>query len=135
MVLLAYSLPAQEMTYKVIVHPDNPVSSMSKKQVSNLLLKKVTKWADGKDVLPLDLANGSEARKNLSKDIHKKKVASVKVYWKKLIFSGRKIPPPEKKSDRDVLAFVQKYPGAIGYISTSTDQAEYKVKELKIQNY
>ena len=43
--------------------------------------------------------------------------AAVKSYWNQQIFSGRDVPPVEKKSDAEVLTFVRSTPGAIGYVS------------------
>ena len=71
-------------------------------------------------------------REKFSKDIHGRKVSSIKAYWQKQIFSGRKIPPPEKKSDREVLVFVQNNPGAVGYVSASANLSQYNVKALKV---
>jgi ABC-type phosphate transport system substrate-binding protein len=130
--LLTGALSAQQPGYKVVVNADNPVSSLNKKEVSNLFLKKVTKWSNDQDVLPVDLLDTSSVRDKFSRDIHGRKVSSIKAYWQKQIFSGRKIPPPEKKSQREVLEFVQNNPGAVGYISVSTSESNFKVKVVKI---
>ncbi len=41
-------------------------------------------------------------------------------FWQSAIFSGRDIPPPKKATDAEVVAFVARYPGAIGYVSRTT---------------
>ncbi len=130
--LMAGALPAQQKTFKVVVNKSNPVSSLTQKQVSNFFLKKVTKWSNGENVQPLDLIETSAVREKFSKDIHSRKVSSIKAYWQKQIFSGRKIPPPEKKSAREVLSFVSNNPGAIGYISATINETTRNVKVVKI---
>jgi ABC-type phosphate transport system substrate-binding protein len=45
----------------------------------------------------------------------------VKSYWQQQIFSGRDVPPPEKQTENDVVAFVRSNPGAIGYVSKGVD--------------
>jgi len=51
----------------------------------------------------------------------------VKSYWQQQIFSGRDVPPVEKSSDAQVVAFVKQNPGAIGYVAEGTDTAGTKV--------
>lgn len=130
--LIAGVLPAQQAGFKLIVNKDNPVSSLSAKEVSNLFLKKVTKWSHGEAVQPLDLTESSPVREKFSKEIHGRKVSSIKAYWQKQIFSGRKIPPPEKKSDQEVLNFVSNNAGAIAYVSAGSGiPANTKVLTVK----
>jgi hypothetical protein len=45
----------------------------------------------------------------------------VRAYWQQRIFSGRDVPPPELDSDQQVVDYVMKYPGAIGYVSGAAD--------------
>lgn len=118
-------------SYKIIVNAANPVSSLSKDQVSKLFLKKVTKWDHGKSALPVDLID-TPVRQKFSEEIHGKKVSAIKAYWQQKIFSGREVPPPEKASDEEVLSYVQANPDAIGYISGSAAVDNAKIKVLNI---
>jgi ABC-type phosphate transport system substrate-binding protein len=108
---------AQAASYKIIVNNSVPASSLSKKAASDLFLKKTTKWEGGAAVLPVDQLDSSSTREGFSKSIHGKTAAAVKSYWNQQIFSGREVPPVEKKSDAEVLSFVRSTPGAIGYVS------------------
>ena len=108
---------AQAAAYKIIVNNSVPVSSLSKKAASDLFLKKTTKWENGSAVMPVDQLDSSTAREGFSKAVHGKTAAAVKSYWNQQIFSGREVPPVEKKSDAEVLAFVRSTAGAIGYVS------------------
>ena len=130
--LSGIQLPAQTTAYKLVVNRANPVNSLTKKEASNLFLKKVSKWSNGENVQPLDLVENSLVREKFSRDIHGRKVSSIKAYWQKQIFSGRKIPPAEKKTNTEVLAFVRNNPGAIGYVSTDSNVSSQRVKVLKI---
>ncbi len=125
-------LAAQEGSFKIIVNRDNPASEMTKKEISNAFLKKNSKWGNGVAIMPLDLVSISSTRAVFSKTIHERKVSAIKAYWQKQIFSGRKIPPAEKKTNREVLRFVQDNPGAIGYISASTSISGSNVKTIKV---
>jgi ABC-type phosphate transport system substrate-binding protein len=111
------AVPAQAASYKVIVNNSVSVSSLSKKAASDLFLKKTTKWESGAAVTPVDQLDSSNTREGFSKAVHGKTAAAVKSYWNQQIFSGRDVPPVEKKSDAEVLAFVRSTTGAIGYVS------------------
>jgi len=117
-------------SYKVIVNKDSSVSSLTKDQISKLFLKKVTRFTDGTSALPVDLVSDNSIRQAFSEDIHGQSVASVRKYWQKQIFSGRGVPPAEKPTDREVIAYVEANPGAIGYVSASAVTGD--VKEINI---
>jgi len=121
-------------SFKIIVNKSNSTSTLTKKEVSKLFLKKTTRWKElDIKVNPVDLTDDSAVRIKFSNEILGKKVGAVKAYWQKLIFSGRKVPPPEKKSDSDVLKYVQDNPGAIGYVSASAKLRNYEVKTVSVQ--
>jgi ABC-type phosphate transport system substrate-binding protein len=119
--------PARANDFVIIVHPSNPVDSMTQKEISALFLKTVTRWADGRRVLPLDQADGSAIRSRFSESIHGRSVSAIKNYWQQQIFAGRDVPPPEKTSDREVMAYVASNPSAIGYVSAGADLGAVKV--------
>lgn len=116
--------------YKVIVNSSNKVSSMTKTEVSKLFLKKNARWDNGKKVYPVDLVFNSNIRQAFSVEIHGKRVTAVKAYWQKMIFSGRAVPPPEKASDDEVIAYVRAKPDAIGYVSASAQTGAVKVLRI-----
>jgi len=122
-----------EVSFKVIVNASNPDSELTKQEISKLFLKKVKKWKSSKEaVLPVDQVSSSPIRGKFSKEIHRRKVSSIKAYWQKQIFSGRGVPPEEKGSDKEVLEYVDKHVGAIGYVSESADLDQNEVKVLKV---
>ena len=124
----------EQPAFKVIIHTTNPTESLSKQELSKLFLKKVKRWKDWNEtVLPVDLLDDSPVRQAFSETIHEREIASIKAYWQKQIFSGRGVPPEEKKSDEDVLKYVSENPGAVGYIAEATSIEAYEdVKILEI---
>jgi ABC-type phosphate transport system substrate-binding protein len=82
-------------------------------------------------VKPVDQAKSSAVRDAFSREILGKSVAAVEQYWTQAIFSGRAVPPVEKHSDADVLAYVRENPGAIGYVSASAPRDGVKRVTLK----
>ncbi len=131
MLLFVFRLAGQDgVTYKIIIHPENPATSMAKEQVSKLFLKKISDWPRGKTAYPVDLVESSPVRQKFSKEIHGKTISSIKAFWQQRIFSGRDVPPPEKSTDAGVVAFVLENVGGIGYVSANVPIG--KLKELKI---
>lgn len=102
--------------YVVIVNVANGTSSASRKFVSDAFLKKTTRWPDGSVIRPVDQAEDSAVRRRFTEDVHKRSVAAVRSYWQQIVFSGRDLPPPEVGSSEEVVKFVAKHPGAIGYV-------------------
>jgi len=126
--------PAQaqgEPAYRVVVNARNGVPAMSRDELSQLFLKKKTSWSNGQAVAIVDRAETSEVRQKFTEDVHHRQVRAVKRYWQQMIFGGRAVPPPEKASDDEVLAFERANPNAIGYVSASTPHGD-GVKSLPV---
>lgn len=118
-------------SYKVIVNTANLALSLSTKEVSDFLLKKKTKWADGTTVMPVDLNSNSQTREDFSKYIHGKSTGVIRSYWQQSAFSGTASAPPEKASDAEVIEYVKKNKGAIGYVSVVSNTNGVKTINLK----
>lgn len=116
--------------FKVIVNNSNSLSSINKKEASDCFLKKKTKWADGTTVTPVDLSSGSKVRDAFSQKVHGKTTAAIRSYWQQAAFSGTASAPPEKSNDAEVIEFVRKNPGAIGYVSESANTTGVKTLSL-----
>jgi ABC-type phosphate transport system substrate-binding protein len=106
--------------FVVVVNADNPIASLDRDKVSKILLKRVTTWPTGKATEPVDLPATNSARAAFSEAVHKKTARAIIAFWQQQIFSGRDVPPPEKKNDDAVLSYVRDHAGGIGYVSSAT---------------
>ena len=115
-ILMFTGVPQQAFAddFVIIVNSENPETALSRAAVSDLFLKKTTKWGHGAKVQPVDLKTSSAVREAFSTAILKKKISSVRSYWYQKIFSGSDVAPPQKDSDADVVAYVKANPGGIG---------------------
>jgi len=120
LLLLSAAAAAHAAEFKVIVNRSVKSDALTRQQIADLFLKKTTRWADGSAAAPVDLPDTSTAREAFSKDVLGKPASAVKSYWNKQIFSGRDLPPLEKKTDAEVTAYVRETPGAIGYVADTT---------------
>lgn len=130
LLLIAGSGYAQDRNIKIIVNESNDIRSISRDKVSRIFLKKTTKWDDGVKVSPVDLASTSDIREAFSQSVHGKSISAINAYWQKKIFTGKGVPPIEQSSEKDVIEFVKKNPGAIGYVSANTNTTGVKVLKV-----
>ena len=124
---LALGAGAGEPACHVIVNASNPVTLLTKDQVSKIFLKKIQKWDSGQLMVPVDQDVNSAVRGIFSREMHGKAAAAVASYWQQQIFAGRDVPPAERTSDAQVIAFVKSNPNAIGYVSESAVTGDVKV--------
>ncbi len=130
MILMAGAAPAAP-SFLVVVNEANPISSLSQEELSDLFLKKSSRWGDGSLVVPVDQGEDSQVRERFNREVHRKSAAGVRAYWQQRIFAGRDIPPPEKRGDAEVIAFVRNNPAAIGYISAAASTSGVKVLAVR----
>lgn len=112
--------PSAGSVFRVIINPANPTTTIDRKALAELFLKRSTRWSNGEVVRPVDLDAESALRKKFSTEVLSRSVPAVKSYWQQVIFSGRDVPPPELDSDEEVVKFVLKNVGAVGYVSGTT---------------
>ena len=117
----AFPAPADE-GFVIVVHPSNQAAQeLTRAQLSQLFLKKTTRWADATRVLPVEPIGPASLRERFCRRIHGKSALAIRSFWYQQIFSGREVPPLEEASDALVAAYVRKNPGAIGYLSPGAD--------------
>jgi ABC-type phosphate transport system substrate-binding protein len=119
--LTADPAPSPAQDFAIIVNVSNPVSTLSKDEVAKLFLKKTVSWSSGQSASPVELPATAKVRESFAREVLNKSVAQVRSYWQQQIFSGRDVPPPEKPTEDDVLAFVRANPNAIGYVSRTAN--------------
>ena len=123
--LLAPGRTAAAQGYVVVVNAAGP-ASLSKTELSNVFLKKSTK------LTPVDQQKGAGVRDAFSKAVLGRPTSAVATYWQQQIFAGKDVPPPEKGSDAEVLAYVKSTPNGIGYVAAGTELGA-GVKAVTIQ--
>lgn len=126
-ILFAGVTEVNAQSFQIIVNEKNPIESISKDDLSDLFLKKKTKWDNGSDVTPVDLNARSATREAFTQEVHGRNVGAIRSYWQQAAFSGAGTAPVERSSDADVISFVKSNPGAVGYISTGVEAAGVKI--------
>lgn len=116
----------------IIVNEKNPVSSISVSELEKFFMKKERKWSNGDPVRFFDYRDENDNRKNFLKTFIKKTSREIELYWiGEKIYTGN-IAPIQISSDSMMTSMVSRFPGGIGYIS-STYRLPKTVKALTIK--
>ena len=113
--------------YKVIVHPSNPMTQLTRLKIGEAFLKKTYRWPDGQVMVPVEPPGKSPVRQRFSLEVYGKQVLAISAYWQQQIFNGKGVPPPERATDAEIVTFVRETPGAIGYVWAGSDTTGVKV--------
>src|SRR5258708_19723545 len=93
--VVAQTRPAATVAYQIIVHPSNPTRSVDRKFLADAFLKKVTRWAHGELIRPVDLSPDSPVRNKFSDQVLAPSARPLKTYCQHLLLSRRALPPPD----------------------------------------
>jgi ABC-type phosphate transport system substrate-binding protein len=125
------SRPEATPSFQVIVASGNPATTIKRQELAQFFLKKKSRWSDGREVVPVDQTARSTVRGAFTRSVlaaeGMEHLSEVESFWLQQVYSGRGTPPPIKASDKDVVAFVEANPGAIGYVSAAAASGSVKV--------
>lgn len=113
----------------LVVHRDNPVSSLEIAEVRGIFLGKKVFWDDGNGIEVL-LQKSGETHQSFSQNTLGKSPRQLSMYWKRILFSGEGIPPQEVPGDKEMLELIAANVKAIGYIDSSSK--DDRVKTISI---
>jgi ABC-type phosphate transport system substrate-binding protein len=118
----AAGVAAAAEAFVVIVHPSVTGASIRRADLGAVFLKKALRWSGGGGLaVPVDQSGTSPVRIAFSEGVLGQPVAQVVQYWQKQMFSAARLaPPPVKGTDAEVIAFVAKNAGAVGYVAPGT---------------
>jgi ABC-type phosphate transport system substrate-binding protein len=124
----ASSLVAADV--KVIANPSIGAAGVSSDDLKGVFLGTKTSLSDGSHVEPV-LEKGGPAHEAFIKEYLGKTDAALQTYYRSLVFTGKGSMPKILGADADVVAYVAKTKGAIGYVSAGTAASGVKTLEVK----
>jgi ABC-type phosphate transport system substrate-binding protein len=125
--ILGLSISAASADVVAVVSSKSPITSLSKSQVIDIFLGKRSRFPDGTSAVPIDQAEGSEARDEFYSRFAAMSAAQLKAFWSKIIFTGRGQPPTAVGTGLDAKKLVVANPNAIGYIDQSLVDSSLRV--------
>ena len=99
LLMLPWSGPALAGEAVLVVHRDNPISSLELTEVRSIFLGKKVFWDDGNAIEVL-LQESGETHRNFSQNILGKSPRQLSMYWKRVLFSGEGLPPGKSLATR-----------------------------------
>jgi ABC-type phosphate transport system substrate-binding protein len=110
-----------------MVSSTSAITSLSKAQVADIFLGRVSRFANGAQAVPIDQQEGSPARDEFYLAYAGKSAAQMKSHWAKIIFTGRGQPPKTVSNGVEVNKLIAANPQTIGYIERSAVDSSVKV--------
>lgn len=113
-----------------ITNPQGGDAALSAGDLKAVLLGNKTKWNSG-GLVKLAVLESGPLHEQVVQDNTQRSADQFDKFWKKLVFTGKGVPPATAADEAAMLDYVAKTPGALGYVSAGavTD----KVKVLEIQ--
>jgi len=130
-VLWTVSMLAYADDVVVVVHPSNPLTEISVEDVKKIYLGKKKFFPRGTKVIPGDQPKETQSHKFFYGGIIGKSEAKLKLYWPRLIFTGKATPPKIIGLDQAVKEWVAEEPQAMGYIMRTEADDTVKILDLK----
>jgi ABC-type phosphate transport system substrate-binding protein len=115
---------------KVIANSSVGATSVSSDELKGVFLATKSSLSDGSHVEPV-LLKGGAVHEAFLKDYVGKTDSGLETYYRSLVFTGKGSMPKTFATDAEVVAFVEKTKGAIGYVAAATATASAKVLEVK----
>ena len=128
--LFGLALPAHAQDAVFITNTASADASLSGDDVKAILLGNKTKWESG-GVIKLVVLTEGAVNDKVIRDHTQRSADQFDKYWKKLVFTGKGMPPASAKTDADVLDYVSKNPGSLGYVAKESATDKVKVIAIK----
>jgi ABC-type phosphate transport system substrate-binding protein len=110
-----------------VVSAKSTVTTLTKAQVADIFLGKVSRFPNGAQAVPIDQPEGSVARDEFYTKFVGKSAAQIKAFWSKIIFTGRGQPPKEVADSIEMRKRISENPAAVGYIEENAMDASVRV--------
>ncbi len=127
--LLLGSACVHAAEFVVVAHPSIPANKISSDDLKAILLGTKTRL-DGAPLRLVVLSDGP-VHTHVVSTLTSKSADQFEKYWKKQVFTGKGVMPDQFKNDADLVAFVAKTPGAIGYVAPGADVVGTKIVSLE----
>ena len=126
--LVGASLQAAEV--KVIANTSVGASEISSDELKNVFLMTKSSLSDGSHVEPV-VEKGGATHEAFLKEYVGKTDAALTTYYRSLVFTGKGAMPKTLATDAEVVSYVARTKGAIGYVAASAEAAGVKQLDVK----
>jgi ABC-type phosphate transport system substrate-binding protein len=110
----------------VIANSGVPVDSIDKNSLRDIFLGKKAFWDKDNKIVVTILKKGAIHEEFLTKYVGKTS-AQFQAYWNKLLYTGTGTPPVSFNTEQELVDYVSRNKGAVGYIDAQTPHKNVKV--------
>ena len=121
---------APEAKVAIIVNPAVKIHEISADDLKSVFLGTKTSLRDGTHLQPV-LERGGPAHAAFLKQYLIKTDTALQTYYRSLVFSGKWVMPTTLASDAQVVSYVERTRGAIGYINPASVSEGVKTVEVR----
>lgn len=125
-----FGMSARAADIRVIANPSVKVSALASDDLKAVFLETRASLPDGSHVEPVLLKTGplheAFARKYIGKS-----AAALEIYYRSLVFTGKALMPTTVSTEQQVVEYVSKTKGAVGYVSAGAALAGVNVLEVR----
>ena len=125
--LVCLTLPLARAELVVVVDARSPVTHLSQAEVVNIFMGRYRQLPGGDAAYPVDQPKGSELRADFYQRLVEKSPSEINAYWARLHFSGAARPPASAEDSSEVLSYVLKMRGAIGYVERTKADSRFRI--------
>jgi ABC-type phosphate transport system substrate-binding protein len=113
----------------IIIGNQIGTSQLTKSKTNEIFRGRNTVWSNGNTVVLVLPSQRNDNSALVARLLYQTTVKGMQKYWLSLVFQGRGNPPVFLDSDKEIVEYVLKTPGAIGLV-----KQEYSVdKKIEIQ--
>lgn len=124
------AVSAQAGNVKIIANASVKSDAITAGELVRVFLEDTNSLNDGSHAVPV-LEKGGAAHEAFLKEYMGKSDAALQTYYRSLVFTGKGEMPKVVGSDADMVAYVAKTKGAIGYVASASAAEGVKTLEVK----
>ncbi len=103
----------------IVANSLNDTQSMTKQQLRSIFLGQRIKWDDNQRI-KVAIQHKTDLHKKFVRSFTQKNLSQFEAWWKRMIFTGKGLPPKGFESEEKLIEYIVKTEGAIGYISSQS---------------
>lgn len=111
----------------VVVNAGSGVENLTRSEVINIFLGRYRQLPSGIAAMPVDQPQTGPDKALFYDLLVHKDLAEINAYWARLMFSGKTSPPQQTASGAEVLAWLAKHKGAVGYIDRALADSRVRI--------
>jgi ABC-type phosphate transport system substrate-binding protein len=128
LVCLAYLPWAQASAdLVVVVNARSGIERLTLDEAVNIFMGRYRQFPSGIAAHPIDQPEAQSERAQFYRLLVNKDLAEINAYWARLVFSGKTKPPRQARNQAEIIEWLARQPGAIGYLERTQVDARVRV--------